>query len=335
MTRRVKIWLVLIFAAIAGNAQDAHFSQFLAAPTILSPSYAGSTDGSRAIINYRNQWPAIPGAFVSSAFSVDHYFFKSKSGLGLIFTNDKAGSADLKTNSLGLLYSYNISINRQWSVRPGINFSYTQRKIDYGKLVFGDQLTFNGTNPSSLVETPAKDRVGYVDFSASALLVSELYWGGITLDHLLEPNQSLTGSVSKVPLKISVFTGTRLFLKKSAGLYEEEYVTLSAIYRKQEKFDQLDLGGYWFKKPLLLGLWYRGMPFVKSVKPAYLNHDAMVLYVGVKYNGITAAYNYDLTISRLVRFSGGAHEISLIYEFNQDQHLVKKRKKIVVPCPKI
>ena len=337
----MKFWRIILFTVIFSfwrlnsYAQDPQFSQFYAATTYLCPSFAGSTDGSRAILNYRNQWPSIPGAFVTTALSLDHYFPKVKSGVGLIFMKDKAGSGNLRNTNFGVQYSYNLSINRSWSVRPALQVMYSQRSIDFNKLIFGDQLSFNGTSSSSILEAPTAEKIGYIDFSTSALVFSDKFWCGIALDHLLEPNQSLTGSSSVVPLKTSLFGGTKLFLKKSAGLYEEEYINLTFIYKHQEKFDQLDIGGYWFKKPLLLGLWYRGIPLVKSYKPEYINHDAFSLMAGLKYKQFVFGYSYDFTISRLRSSTGGAHEFSIIYEFNQDQHLVKKRKKIVVACPKI
>lgn len=42
-------------------------------------------------------------------------------------------------------------------------------------------------------------------------------------------------------------------------------------------------------------------------------------------------YSYDVTISKLTVKSGGAHELSLIYEWPQKP---KNRRHRVVPCPK-
>ena len=46
-------------------AQDPQFSQFYAAPLYLNPAFAGSSELARVGINYRNQWPAMPGNFVT------------------------------------------------------------------------------------------------------------------------------------------------------------------------------------------------------------------------------------------------------------------------------
>jgi hypothetical protein len=42
-------------------------------------------------------------------------------------------------------------------------------------------------------------------------------------------------------------------------------------------------------------------------------------------------YSYDITISKLTMRSGGAHEISLIYEWPRK---AKNRRHQMVPCPK-
>ena len=71
---RLYILFFLLLFLFKGNAQDQHFSQFYANPLYLSPSLAGSTDGSRLVLNYRNQWPAISEAFstVITSYSI-HY----------------------------------------------------------------------------------------------------------------------------------------------------------------------------------------------------------------------------------------------------------------------
>src|SRR4030095_7348775 len=74
-----------LFAVLGqGMAQDAHFTQFYAAPTYLSPAFAGTSLQSRFSMIYRDQWPAIPGAFVTYAAAYDHYLSQANSGLGVV-----------------------------------------------------------------------------------------------------------------------------------------------------------------------------------------------------------------------------------------------------------
>ena len=69
-----KIYLsVLMVATFAGDAlaQDPEFTQFYAAPLYLNPAFAGTARCPRIAMNYRNQWPALSGTFITEAFSYD------------------------------------------------------------------------------------------------------------------------------------------------------------------------------------------------------------------------------------------------------------------------
>lgn len=52
---------------------------------------------------------------------------------------------------------------------------------------------------------------------------------------------------------------------------------------------------------------------------------------GLIFNDFQAGYSYDFTLSELGGASGGAHEISIIFDF--EASIKKKRKKKFIPCP--
>ena len=101
------IYLVILSFIILINSygQDPTFSQFYANPLYLSPSFAGATEEYRFGMNYRNQWPAIPGVFHTYSISFDKALINFNSGIGVLATYDVAGSGDLSTTNIGLLYS--------------------------------------------------------------------------------------------------------------------------------------------------------------------------------------------------------------------------------------
>ena|ERR1035437_3308836 len=80
---------VIIGAVKPMHAQHYQFSQFYAAQTYLNPAFAGSSGCTRLMTTYRDQWPAVPGTFVTSQISFDHYIKEMKSGIGILFFNDK------------------------------------------------------------------------------------------------------------------------------------------------------------------------------------------------------------------------------------------------------
>src|SRR5690242_16348712 len=68
----IALILSLICGQQAARAQDPGFSQFFASPLTLNPALTGKFNGVvRVAGNYRNQWPTINNAFITSTISVD------------------------------------------------------------------------------------------------------------------------------------------------------------------------------------------------------------------------------------------------------------------------
>jgi len=334
MKRILRITTFIIFytsLAKISFAQDPQFSQFYASPLYLSPAFAGSTNGSRLVMNFRDQWPQIPGKFITYDFSFDHYFAGINSGIGLLVLSDQAGTGRLKRTQVGLQYAYAISLNPKWQIRQGIHFLRVFQSIDFNRLTFGDQLSFSGNAPAS-IEIPPLEKVGYYDAAASAMIYSEKKWLGVTVDHLMQPNQAFEKNTkSIVPIKFSMFGGIKVKMDKTKKrILNEENITVSALYKSQGKFDQLDLGFHYVKSPMMIGFWYRGIPGFKAYKKGYGNNDALVLLAGLKIKNFIFGYSYDATISRLNISTGGAHELSMIIKINQSQ---RRKKLSEVPCP--
>ena len=306
--------------------QDPTFSQFYANPLYLAPSFAGATQEYRIGMNYRNQWPAIPGVFETYSISFDKAMPNFNSGIGVLATYDVAGSGNLSTTNIGLLYSYDFNINEDWHFRPGVNFKFYYLGLDIAKLIFNSQLTGSGTTPS--ISPPPFDNVADVDFATSFLAYNDAYWGGFTLDHLLAPKISFYGGDTHVPVKFNLFGGMQLIKKTRLRVKLQEVLSVALNFQVQQKFYQTDLGLYYYKDPLIFGLWYRGIPFVTSQAG-----DAVIGLVGIKTEQLRIGYSYDFTISNLVSSTGGAHEISLTYEFNSFT-IGQQRKRIrAIPCP--
>src|SRR5437764_3029465 len=87
-------------------SQAYQLTQFYAAPTFLNPAFAGTGSCQRLTTNYRIQWPSIPGAYRTYLLAFDHYIEKKNSGIGFLFTNDQAGSGNLRSTSFNAQYSY-------------------------------------------------------------------------------------------------------------------------------------------------------------------------------------------------------------------------------------
>lgn len=329
---------ILLLAATLNElrAQDPQFSQFYSAPLYLNPAYTGTGPKAhhRFVANYRNQWPAIPNAFQTYAFSYDYYHRKLNSGFGIQITTDKAGTANLRSTNVGLLYSYKIHLSNKWVLTPGINFSYSRRSIDYNKLIFGDQLELGRSELYPSEEMNASMDRGFIDFSSGILMYNKNLWVGASVYHMNEPNHSLVDSQEKLHAKYSVHAGYRIPLYNGPkGMKKMSSLAPSFIYKKQGEFDQLDLGLHFQYDPIMAGFWYRGIPITQDV-PARVNQDAITFLFGLKFDEMQVGYSYDITVSSLGPSSGGSHEISLIYQFERRSNAkTSVRKEKFIPCP--
>lgn len=333
-TQYLLICLLLITCGLTANAQDPQFSQFYAAPTYLNPAFAGMTTQDRISANYRHQWPSIPGAFVTYNAAYDHNIDLASSGVGILFNHDKAGSGGLSMTSVNAMYAYEFRLKRYLFARAGFQMGYYRRFIDFNRLVFSDQLVRGGAQfPTS--EAWFDEPNNFVDMSTGGLIYGRKAWFGIAAHHLNQPDQSLLGSGSSLPLKYSAHGGYRTTIKeKTVGKKRlRRDIVVAVNYKAQAKFDQLDVGFYYEPEPMVVGIWYRGIPLLKAYEPGYMNNDAVIVMVGYHWEKFKIGYSYDMTISRLVTNTGGSHELSIVYEWANPRKRVERRRK-PVPCAK-
>jgi len=322
--------IIFLCGSIFGIAQDMQFTQFNATPLYLNPGFTGSTMQHRLIANYRNQWAAIPGHYNNVLFSYDYNLAEFNSGVGILFGRERAGTSKLTTTQIGALYSYRFQLNKKIMIQPGLKFNYIRTGIDMTDLVFNDQLYTNGTT----VESFFLENTSYLDIATGVLLYNEKFWGGLSFNHINQPNQSLTNNESPLYMKLSAHGGYKFNIVDGNKRNAAKYFNLAFHYKAQNKYDQLDLGAYYTQEPFVFGIWYRGLPLIKSYQ-GILNHDAVAIILGyaiVDYN-LNIGYSYDATISRLAANSAGSHEISIIYEIASKKK--KRRKaKFFAPCAK-
>ena len=319
-----KLYIVLIYLGLLNcvSAQDPHFSQFYANPIYLAPSFAGGSDGPRFVLNFRDQWPKVPGNYITYAFSADHYLADFNSGLGLFFVSDNAGNGKLVTTNIGAAYSYKVKISSDIVFQPGLSAYYYSRYVDYNAVEFFSQLD-NASPPQDL----PIDKVQHADFAISALAYLENYWFGFNVDHLMNISPILRNDYRYTNMKISLFGGYQYQLGSRTRNKYNEHIHMAFNYYYQSQAHQLDVGGYYSRNPFIVGLWYRGIPVGNEIFSA----DAIIFMGGIKYSNYTFSYSYDMTIGNLISHTGGSHEISLIYSINSK--LTGKKKYKAIPCP--
>lgn len=312
-------FLILVFIGLSGTvlAQDPEFTQFYANPLYLNPAFAGSTRCPRISLNYRNEWPALSGTFVTYTASYDQHVEALGGGLGLLVLNDKAGETTLTTSNISGMYSYQLNVTREFSIRFGMQGTYIQKKLDWDKLTFGDQIDARYGFIYETQEIRPNTNKNFWDFSAGILGYSSRYYGGIAVNHLTEPEEFYIKAVngSRLPMKITVHAGAIIPIAGSRD--GSTYVSPNFIYQKQRDFNQYNIGFYISKAPLVAGLWYRG-------------GDAFIALIGLQQGIFKFGYSYDVTVSKLYNVSAGSHELSLGLQLGC--HPKKKRFR-TIKCP--
>lgn len=327
MVKKSLLIVGIVISAMAGlqneaRAQDPEFTQYYANPLYLNPAFAGTARCPRLVMNYRNQWPALSGTFVTTSASYDQHVETLHGGLGVIVTNDRAGKGALNTTNVSGIYSYQQSITRNFSIKAGFQATYFQKSLDWSKLTFGDQIDPKRGFIRETQDVPRGGTVNQVDFSAGVLGFSDKFYVGFAAHHLTEPEESLIIGNSALPMKITAHAGAVIPLEKR---HQQSDATISPniLYRNQGEFQQLNLGVYVSKGPIVGGVWYRGILFSDY-------RDAFIILVGIQTDIIKFGYSYDVTISELTPATGGSHEVSMQIQFD----CRPKRKKFrTINCP--
>ncbi len=318
----------LVFQIYQGFGQDASFSQFYANPLYLNPALAGTGECSRIMLNYRNQWPALPNAFTTYSASADHYVEALSGGVGILFNSDNSGNGAITTNRISGMYSYHLKLSENSSLNAGFEATYHSQKLNWDKLIFQDMIdpVTGNINPGMSGEaTPSKLSVSSVDFSGGLLLgIKKKYYIGFAADHLTQPNLSYySENNSPLYLKYTVHAGMTFDFGGSNYRNNSSNFIFSPniLYQQQQNARQLNAGFYVEKQPIIVGFWYRHN---------FSNPDGALFLIGFKQNKFRFGYTYDLTLSKLKGNTGGAHELSLAFLFNCNK---KRNRPGAIKCP--
>lgn len=335
----LKLISVLTPSLLALNAlsQDVQFSQFYSSPLYLNPAFAGSAHHYRFITQNRWQWPALDAKYTTYSFTGDTYFNQYHSGVGFTLTHDIQGSNSLSSTDVQFLYSYELHLNDKYTLRAGMQVGWMTRYVNYGGLRFTDQYSNNGydaNTPSG--EELLSPRKNMLDLSSGMIFYSQHLWAGISAHHLNSPNQSFYDiGPSRLPIKFTFVGGYKIPLtqaKHMAYLEDEKDISITPTfqYKFQGKSDQVDLGIYGVYDQLLLGVWYRGIPFKRY--NSFQNNESVIAQIGWHFQDISIAYSYDFITSKLTGAAPkGAHEINLTYIIVKHHKGAKPMKRL--PCP--
>ena len=333
--KRVVLRVVLIFCLFETSyGQDFQFSHNYAASLFLNPAFAGAEEKAKVMMNFRNQYPELPGSYNTVATTFENYFFNSNSGLALMFFSDNGGVNNYNTKDFGLQYSYKVDLNNDLVLRLGVQSSFVNKRVDVSNFTFGDELSIVNPNQPTNENINQDDRLRrfYIDLSTGGLLFYKKYWIGLALHHLNRPKDSFLSSDTKLPIRYTINMGTQVELAKVRSKFTKERILLypTYLFKYQGGAFQNEIGAHFKYNHLKSGLYYRGVPY-NSIGNT-INQESIYFIVGLDLHGFSLAYSYDIPLGHDF---GGAFEFSVSYQVDM-YHFGrgnKKRSSFNYPCP--
>lgn len=332
-------WLLLIGCLVVrlpAKAQDPHFTQFFASPLTLNPAFTGLFSGDMRIAgNYRSQWSSIATPFITSTVSADMGILKNVIpyndiwGVGALVLYDQTGGGGLKSTYMALSTAYHKGLDAEGlqSIAVGFQVALVQKRLDFSKLLFENQLTNLGFDPSMPNgEYFPNASITYPDYNAGVLYnasigeFGNMYWGA-SYYHLSQPNESFLGENYPLHYRFTLHGGGGFAPTPLTRVY------LSGLYMQQSSAQEVDLGGaFGFvinNLPMNANLFYIG--------GWYRIGDAINPYVGLEINNLHVGLSYDINVSTLKPASNyrGGFEISLIYIYQKPNS-----NNRAINCPK-
>jgi type IX secretion system PorP/SprF family membrane protein len=302
-----------LFSVSSVSGQDVAFSQFYANPVYLNPALAGNVICPRVALNYRNQYPALGGNYVTYNAAADMYVSALAGGIAVLATSDMTGP--LASFSANAIYSYHLKITEKLRMNAALEAGYYQYRLNWEKLVFEDMIVpGTGEIVSGFEAQPDRLTVGDVDFSTGMVLgYDERFYLGFAAHHITNPDLAFyDGSISRLATRFTIHAGTIFNLRQELAGRENDKLSLSPniVYMQQGKFHQLNGGMYLNFYPFVTGLWLRHN---------FENPDAVIALIGFQQPEFKVGYSFDFTVSKMGLPAGGAHEISFVW---------------YLPCPK-
>ena len=323
-----KISVFILFCLLLKNAiaQDPNFSQFFVSPLTLNPALTGKFNGDFRIAgNYRDQWPSISKAFITSTASLDMPILRGKLseldtwGVGILAMTDKTANGILSTNMISITTAYHKGLDEDGLHQIGVGFqaTYNTKRLDGTKLNFEDELDqFGGWSiPSGEIINNQTLNLSYLDVSAGFLYNGSTdgfnnFYLGASAYHLNKPRESFTGDVFyTLNPRFTVHGGGAIPLGDATRT-----IYISSLFSHQAGANNMVVGG-------AIGFALNDEPenpsnFYAGLWTRFNNvNDAIIPYVGLEFNGFRIGASYDVNISSLktASQSRGGLEVSLIF----------------------
>ena len=329
------VFILILCICLKGHfsyGQQYLYSQYFANPLSINPALTGHFEGSYRFSSItRSQWAEDGNPFRSLGVSFEKALLESSSsgklGIGLLASSDNSNMDAFSVKRAALSVAYNMELDAEGNVELGAGFQgqYNQRRINPYNLTFESQFGSGGFNTGMATPEMSKaSTMSYTSFNAGLLLNVKSLEGrrvyfGLAAYNTNQAKSNLLDATFIEPIRWNIQSGATIPMNESTNLHFSSIVCLQqgaseVLFGAVGSFDLIENGG---GKKLLLGSWAR-------------LKDALIPYIGLQWNGVQAAFSYDINTSSIK--TGAYNKNSMEFSFGY-QPWGSLLKKEVIPCP--
>ncbi|MBT3612031.1 MAG: PorP/SprF family type IX secretion system membrane protein [Flavobacteriales bacterium] len=309
-------FILILFFGITANAQDVHFSQFLANNFALNPARVGMQNNDcKTTLHRKSQWASVSIPFTTFGLALERKEILPSHNIGVQFLNDIAGDSRFKTSGLTIAYAKSVAISKENTFSFGAGLGIFQRSILFDDLVFNETENLNNLNfmfPDLSIGVANENRI-----NKNVVLES-----GIAFFHINKPKQSFTeNDAIRLHQKMNFHTTLNYTYTDNLSIQPK------LLFSNQDTDKEFLLGcgvNYLLEgeKEILL----------KSGIADRFN-DALILYFGAEIEGLSCVVSYDVNTSSLTNASNnkGGFEFVLVYQWKSAKKIKIVEQEI---CPK-
>lgn len=290
--------LLTILIAISTGAfaqQDALFSQYMFNQMFYNPAWAGLDGSTYVSAAHRTQWAGYSSSFdgnegapSTQLISIVSPLPKHLSGAGLTFIRDQLGAVTNFEIQLSLAYQKKTSFGTfSFGLRPSL-FSHS---LDFNQFRAVDQ-------EDPLIQGFGTESQMRPDLAAGIYFSGQKFFGGIAVNHILQPSFdfSINNLDNQLEPSVNFYGGYNYQFNPSVVL------TPSVFIRSEFNTLSFDLGAMGSYKDTMFG----GV--------SYRLEEAVVLILGynfLKDKSLRLAYSFDLVVQSRDAKEPTSHEITL------------------------
>jgi type IX secretion system PorP/SprF family membrane protein len=334
----------IMMATLGIKGQDFHLSHYDVAGLYMNPATTGmfGKEGNyRFAFDQRSQWSAVGvKPFLTSylAYEMPYQQKAHKFGLGAYIINNNSGLGGFNKFTFMASGSYNIMLGKgagpsgksvsvdKHLLSAGLQMGLFYRSANTDVLRYDVQYTLAGSGGSFDPSIPSNENYNRVNITRFDLNLGLYYryvetgkkyypYAGFAMHHLTQPDESMTGGTSRLPMRVVTIAGCNVILNTKTE------ITPRILFMTQSKAVDFTAGVLANYQITESGIKVLGGIDIRM-------NDAFIVSLGLNNLKYAVRFSYDFNTSYLSNYTSGrgGFELSLIYTGERQNKPVAKSR---------